>query len=530
MPFIAHTKNRILVPNSLQIDYNRPYAQSLLGVFVPKPGGFYDLINRTFNTTNEATFDDNRIQFASLQSTIHAGNYDLINASGYSIVVVFDLISVINFSALAGKATSTTSDGYELRLGEGDDESSILMHRANGSGYRQWTQSGNEFFSGSYDNFLGVTCTDNLIETAPTYCVNGEIIVADSQINSGTGAASGTSQSLYLGGRQHGSTGINGAIKLLALYDTHVDPLYLQELNDNPNQILKSRNKTFFIAGAGETSANLTGVASSTSLGSFVVDIAIPLTGVSATGALGSMTVSLDVILTGVSATGAVGTLVVGTSEIAAELTGVSATGALGSLTPSNDQDLTGVVATTALGIITFQGQDLDLELTGVLATASLGTLDNSFDKTLVGQVVTTALGTLVATQEKVANLTGVTATVSLGNLSNAIDIDLTGEQITSAIGNLDNAFDKALLGELMTMGQGDLANTLDITLTGLSSPMATGIIMRAGSPDVTIELTGIQMLMLQGSVNTGAGLKRLSLTRLSTLSLVTTDLTIDDL
>jgi len=99
----------------------------------------------------------------------------------------------------------------------------------------------------------------------------------------------------------------------------------------------------------------LTGVSSTTAVGSMTPSSAVPLTGISSTTAVGTMTPSeSNIALTGVSSTTAVGSM--SASSVSVALTGVSTTAAVGTVSVLHSQTLIGVSATSSVGVFVTSG------------------------------------------------------------------------------------------------------------------------------------------------------------------------------
>ena len=180
----------------------------------------------------------------------------------------------------------------------------------------------------------------------------------------------------------------------------------------------------------------LTGVSATTSVGSLIAfpeqgwgrdtwnfeawgisGLTVELSGLSSTSAVGSISPADVMGLTGQAGTSAVGSpTIIGDAEFS--LTGVSSTSAVGSLTPADVMGITGQAATSAVGSIS--PADV-VGISGVSATSSSGSITIGSSPIVVP--------------------TGVQATVSVGSIDpSAQVVGVTGVSATSAVGTLTPA------------------------------------------------------------------------------------------
>ena len=187
-------------------------------------------------------------------------------------------------------------------------------------------------------------------------------------------------------------------------------------------------------------------------------NISFAVTGVASTTAIGSVTIDAEigegwgrgtwgnrvwdgvysVIPTGVSATSAIGTAV-GTTSVTVAVTGVVTTSAIGSVTTTQGVEITptGLSLTGLLGTVTFDG-DAAVGVTGVAMTSGLGTAIVA-PITLVdatGVALTSSVGTVVLEMTGTVNVTGVSSTSSVGSIVPVSGYDVTGVAMTSAVGS----------------------------------------------------------------------------------------------
>ena len=187
-------------------------------------------------------------------------------------------------------------------------------------------------------------------------------------------------------------------------------------------------------------------------------NVSFAVTGVASTTAVGSVTIDAEigegwgrgtwgnrvwdgvysVIPTGVSATSAIGTAV-GTTSVTVAVTGVATTSAIGSVTTTQGVEITptGLSLTGSLGTVTFDG-DAAVGVTGVAMTLGIGTAIVA-PITLVdvtGVAATSSVGTVVLEMTGTVNVTGVSSTSSVGSIVPVSGYDVTGVAMTSAVGS----------------------------------------------------------------------------------------------
>ena len=186
-------------------------------------------------------------------------------------------------------------------------------------------------------------------------------------------------------------------------------------------------------------------------------NVSFAVTGVASTTAIGSVTIDAEigegwgrgswgnrvwdgvysVIPTGVSATSAIGTAV-GTTSVTVAVTGVATTSAIGSVTTTQGVEITptGLSLIGLLGTVTFDG-DAAVGVTGVAMTSAIGTAIVA-PITLIdvtGVALTSSVGTVVLEMTGTVNVTGVAATSSVGSIVPVSGYDVTGVAMTSAVG-----------------------------------------------------------------------------------------------
>jgi hypothetical protein len=184
---------------------------------------------------------------------------------------------------------------------------------------------------------------------------------------------------------------------------------------------------------AGGTTVALTGVSSTSAVGTLGVQESVGLTNALATSALGSFTPTGTIALSSASATSATGTLV---AAILKALTNVLGTSAVGTIVPGLATALTSDTGTSAVGSLGVQGS---IALVSSSSTSSVGTLTPGNTEAITGVSSTSSVGTFTVS-ETVA-LTGDEGDTSIGILtpssSGSVTIALTGVQAQGLVGNL---------------------------------------------------------------------------------------------
>ena len=168
----------------------------------------------------------------------------------------------------------------------------------------------------------------------------------------------------------------------------------------------------------------LTGLSSTSSVGSLVTAIGVPLTGVSSTSSVGALSPADVMGLTGLLTTSTVGTAVAG---VGVSLTGVSSTSSVGSISPANVMGLTGLEATSVVGEVEATNTEI-VVVTGLSTTSSVGSLVPEIGFPLTGVQTTSAVGSILPND--VMGLTGLLTTSSVG------DITILGYQDVDIVGN----------------------------------------------------------------------------------------------
>ena len=233
--------------------------------------------------------------------------------------------------------------------------------------------------------------------------------------------ASTNSNLLYVDGTQVGSatatpTTSTTADVILTTSDSGSTNPFAGDIDDIRvfSGVLTAAQITRMAAGGepNDTTLALTGVSSTSAVGTVGPGRSLALTGAASSSAAGTLGVAISLALTGAAAAGAAGTIGPGRSVV---ITGVAGTGAVGSVSPALSIQLTGAAAVTQVGTIGVNG-NLTIALTGVASATAVGTIGPGRSVPVSGVVMTGAVGSLGVAVS--AALSGVGAVGIAGNLS----------------------------------------------------------------------------------------------------------------
>lgn len=458
-------------------------TNQLSAVFVAGGSGLIDVVSGATPTSNggSSRFGQSGVlqTYNGSVNTQFGGNPRYWLTSAMTIVVIFDLDALANYNCLLSCSSTSSTNGWELRLGFGPTDSRVIATRA-GSSFNQYAASASNLLSaGSKNNFVAVTYPNGLttdITTPPTFDVNGTSF-SGTLLTGNPSVASGVPNApLYVGNRTDGVTPFSGGILFAGLWNRQLSFSELESIRANPWQVFAPPARKYWIAEATTGVVALTGVSASFTQTNVTPNISVGLTGVSAAFAQGTLTASTGttVALTGVSANFSQGTLV---PSLAKALAGVSGTFAQGALTPASS-----------------------VGLSGVSATFAQGTLVPNPGATLSGVSAAFALGTLTPSGGVTANLTGVAASFALGTLTPVITPGLTAVSATFSQGTIVPAFAKALTGVSGTFAQGTVGPAATRALTGVAGTFSLGTLTPSSSGgSVTVALTGVSGVFSQG-------------------------------
>ena len=218
-------------------------------------------------------------------------------------------------------------------------------------------------------------------------------------------------------------------------------------------------------------------------------DISVSVTGVASTTAIGSVTID-DEFLIGVGwGRGSWGNRVWG-GAYSVIPTGVSMTSAVGTVTPTVSETV--VIDATSIGlqsntndVTTTQG--VEITPTGLQLTGALGTVDFDGDATVgvTGVSATSATGTTIVAPITLIEPTGISITGSVGTVTIPITgaVDVTGVAATSAVGSIIPVSGYDVTGVAATSAVGTVA---EVTGTGIVDDV-TGVVLTSNVGSVII-------------------------------------------
>jgi len=214
-------------------------------------------------------------------------------------------------------------------------------------------------------------------------------------------------------------------------------------------------------------------------------DISVSVTGVASTTAVGSITTDAEI---GEGwGRGTWGNRV-WNGVYSVIPTGVSATTAVGSVTPSISisVSVTGVASTTAVGSVTTT-QGVSLSVTGLPTTSSIGTItaNGTGDVSATGLSLTGSAGSVIIAPLTIADATGVGLTSSVGTAITAFDslVSVTGLALTSSVGSITPISIYSVTGVSATSAVGTSA---EVTGTGIVDDV-TGLVLTSNVGSVII-------------------------------------------
>jgi hypothetical protein len=196
---------------------------------------------------------------------------------------------------------------------------------------------------------------------------------------------------------------------------------------------------------------------------------------------------ALTLALTGVASTTSVGTVAL---EESFSVTGVSETSSVGTIALTRDAATTGVSETSAVG--TF-GDNLDVAVIGNETVGNVGTLtatDSGSTVAITNVLETGSVGTFVSGSSEV--LSGLESVHGIGSVTKESSASLSGASASSANGNLVPEQASAISGVLEASDVGTVTYTTPRTLAleGISISGSIGTITQSGA-DVIISHGG---------------------------------------
>ena len=239
-----------------EIDYSRELARGLTTLITGVGDGrLYDIAHGSDFASNTATVrngtDGIGAEYAS-QYTKFQNHDDYSITGAMSIAAIIDIDTLTNYSGIAACQTTTQIGGFELRAGNGQTDSKVMIHRANAGGFRQHRPTTNALIAGDKNAYIGISAADGLLETVPAMYVKG-VKQTLSVGGNGTGQATLATGELNVGQRYDGVTRLDGAVYYLAFWDVELSEEEHAELRQNPYQLLKKRQKYWVLPTAGAT-------------------------------------------------------------------------------------------------------------------------------------------------------------------------------------------------------------------------------------------------------------------------------------
>jgi len=247
MSVLPYRKRTVQPSHPVAVDRSNSLTDKLTALFYPIGGQFVDVANNKFPTTDTSTqrvgklgryreYSNQDTRFANIPA------YHLTGAC--TLILVLDVDALTNYGALISCQDSATTNGYELRLGNGSSGSEIVMIRANTSWNNSFVTAGNQITAGTKDNFIALTFANGLIETDPTfYNINGTKHTAFTTTSPSTGAAVASTDDFRVGRRYDTVTKLDGAINFIAMFDREMSFAETEQIRANPYNLLQPRTQ-----------------------------------------------------------------------------------------------------------------------------------------------------------------------------------------------------------------------------------------------------------------------------------------------
>lgn len=218
------------------------------------------------------------------------------------------------------------------------------------------------------------------------------------------------------------------------------------------------------------------------------------LTGNAGTSAVGILSPAANKALSGNVGTAAVGTL--GTIQ-SLGLSGNAGAGSVGSLGVAASKALVGNAGTGAAGAVS---PAASIAMAGNAGTGAAGALTAAVSVQLSGGAGTGAVGTLTPNSAGSVSLTGNAGTGAVGALSPSVDTALDGNAGAGADGSLAPSIGAAITGNAAIGAVGAIAASASVALAGNQSQGSAGVMSLGG--DVTVQLVGVSANGYAGSLS----------------------------
>lgn len=201
----------------VKIDWNHKLAKDLALCYFSTSEGFIDLVSGTKAAPDGSNKGLNLEGLFRDYDTTNASNFKPNDfGAGFSIFAKLNIKSLTSYSFIAGCQDTTTTNGWELRLGTTTTDSNLHLHQANVN-YKAWKGDVNLPLSG-LSHTIAIT-SSGVVDTIPTGMVDRTIInFIDGGGNGGTGLINYGSNETYLGSRYDGVTALDGGIYLYCMW------------------------------------------------------------------------------------------------------------------------------------------------------------------------------------------------------------------------------------------------------------------------------------------------------------------------
>ena len=380
---------------------------------------------------------------------------------------------------------NTVDNGWILRLSTANDRFEFFIH--NGA-YRGINTANSSVVANRWYNICCIYNTGASTERQKMFVYrDGGGLLVKVTANPVAGNITGASGiPISIGGNYNTGDTVRewqGDIGLAYLWNRALSDQEAMAILQNPYQIFIPKKRTIFIQSAG-LNLPLTGVSTSSVVGTLTLLISLTLSGISATASVDSVIPNRSIPLSGVFTTGSIGNLIPDRSILLSGnqitvsagtvssgrsilLTGNSATASLGIIVPNRTINISGNQASGLVGTVIYSaGGDLNLALTGVPATGSVGNATPNRAISISNNLAIGNLGSLIPTQI----ISGISAIGSTGTVTPNRIITISGNQMTGFAGIILPAKAITLLGNQATGSVGTSTLGTTITLSGISS------------------------------------------------------------
>jgi hypothetical protein len=249
--FSPSTSRRKQPQISYKVNHAHPLAKGLKALFVATPTRLIDVLSPTQFPTDTSARGINskhikRTYTSSSTSSIFTNNTNYGLASPLTIAAILDVDTLTDYGGLIACQNDPTSNGWELRLGNGVTDSNILFHRSHATDFRQHTSGADRLTAGTQNNCVIVSSTSNLIEVVPTFIINGVAYTGiDNGAGGGTGAQIASTANLYIGKRSDDVTIFYGGVSIIALWNKALPIVACELFRYNPWALFANGSRTY---------------------------------------------------------------------------------------------------------------------------------------------------------------------------------------------------------------------------------------------------------------------------------------------